>query len=85
MKTLNVVNIKCGGCQHRIVEKLQDAGFSNVSVDADAQTVTFAGDADLAGRILQKIGYPKAGSKAAASLTRKAKSYISCLIGKSKN
>ncbi|MFW0862474.1 MAG: heavy-metal-associated domain-containing protein [Candidatus Komeilibacteria bacterium] len=82
MPTINVVNIKCGGCAAGIKDKLSKNGFSNIEVSPDEQTVSFDGDEVLAEKILAKMGYPKAGTKEAANLIKKAKSYISCMIGK---
>lgn len=83
MHKLDVVNIKCGGCSKRIAEKLQSLGFTNVKVSPEEQTISFEGeDVELAKRTLTKMGYPEAGSKSAKAVGKKAKSYVSCAIGR---
>ena len=85
MPILNVVNIKCGGCEKGIEEALAKAGMGDIKVSAADQIVSFEGDADTARKILTKMGYPEAGSEEAKSFLKKAKSYMSCMIGKTKN
>lgn len=82
MSTINVVNIKCGGCATGITDKLSKNGFSNIEVSPEEQIVNFDGDEALAEKLLTKMGYPKVGTKEATNLLKKAKSYISCMIGK---
>ncbi len=84
MQYIEVVNIKCGGCEESIIDALTEAGLSNINVDVANQKVYFEGDQEKAKEILNKMGYPEAGSKQAKSLIKKAKSYISCAIGKTK-
>lgn len=81
--TLHVVNIKCGGCGQRITEALEKLGASNVHVSPEEQTVVFDGaDKDAVAKKLDKMGYPQADSNAASRLDKKAKSYVSCAIGR---
>lgn len=82
MVTLQVVNIKCGGCQKNIISTLTKNAFTNVSVDIEKQEVSFEGDRTKAMEILLKMGYPEASSPEAKSLLKKGKSYVSCAIGK---
>lgn len=84
METVKVVNIKCGGCEEGVIDSLTKAGLKNVSVDVQNQLVSFDGDRNQAVNILTNKGYPEAGTKEAASLMKKAKSYVSCMIGKTK-
>lgn len=84
MNKLEVVNIKCGGCAKSIEDALSKNDFKNVKVDPSCQLVEFEGDTEKAEKILFKMGYPKAGSKEAKSLLKKAKSYASCMVGKVK-
>lgn len=84
MPEIKVVNIKCGGCEAGIMAALDKAGLSDVKVDVDNQLVSFVGDYEIAKQVLTKKGYPEAGSKEAANFMKKAKSYISCMIGKTK-
>jgi len=83
MQEIEVANIKCGGCANSIKTALGKAGFSGVEVDPSCQKVTFdQGDRREAAKILDKMGYPEAGTKAAKNLLKKAKSYASCMVGR---
>lgn len=84
MNTVKVVNIKCGGCAAGIISALNEKGLKDVKVDVANQTVSFTGDLEIARNTLTKMGYPEAGTRAAQNLLKKAKSYVSCLIGKTK-
>lgn len=84
MNSIKVVNVKCGGCEAGIIFKLTNLGFQNVSVDIANQIINFDGDFEKAKKILAEMGYPEAGSSDAKSFTKKAKSYVSCMIGKMK-
>lgn len=84
MKTLKVVNIKCGGCEAGIKDALTKAGLKDVKVDHTCQEIIFEGDENKAKEILTKMGYPEVNSKEAKSLLKKAKSFYSCAIGKIK-
>lgn len=84
MPTIKIVNLKCGGCENSIKLALEKDGFRDVKIDINTQEVSFAGDADRAKKILEKLGYPEKGSKAEKSLIKKAKSYGSCMIGRIK-
>ena len=86
MNEIKVVNIKCGGCEARIKNGLARVGISSVEVDPPTGTVRFEGDFEMAKAALSKMGYPMEGTKEAESFYKKAKSYVSCLIGRaSKN
>ena len=84
MNTLKVVNIKCGGCEKGIISALEKKGLSNVRVNVANQTISFDGDINIARKKLASMGYPEAGSKQAKSILKKAKSYMSCAVGKMK-
>ena len=87
MKTqlFEVENIKCGGCMNSIRRGLEqlpgvaaarpDNQTGTVAVDFDEQAATSAAIAQK----LSDMGYPLAGEN---SLGKKAKSYISCAIGR---
>ena len=85
--SIQVENIKCGGCALSIKKGLMDeAGVSTVEVDVENGMVSIDGenlDRDAITAHLLKMGYPESGSvegiKAAAA---KAKSFVSCAIGK---
>ena len=86
MKTqIYIQNLKCGGCANTIIKHVSSVeSVSNVTVNVEDNSVNF----DLANNekleeiklILKKIGYPEDGE--ANSLGSKAKSYVSCAIGK---
>jgi len=84
MGSIHVVNIKCGGCEASIISALQKAGLVNIKVDVQNQIVSFEGNIQTANKILAKMGYPEANSPEAKRLSKKAKSYISCAVGKMK-
>lgn len=84
---LRVDNIKCEGCAASILSKLSDiAGVSQVKVDVGQGQVSWHSDSDLTEQVAQclhQLGYPQAGSTSGLdALGAKAKSYVSCAIGK---
>ncbi|WP_417237893.1 heavy-metal-associated domain-containing protein [Bizionia sp.] len=86
--TLEIQNLKCGGCAHTVSTKLADvAGVEHVSVSVESNEVSFdyASEADLvaAKQKLKSLGYPE--FDAANSVVTKAKSFISCATGKMAN
>ena len=84
MPTLKVVNIKCGGCEQSIISALEKGGLTDIRIDVMKQSVSFEGDPEIARKILSSLGYPVADSKEAKSFLKKAKSYMSCMIGRTK-
>ena len=84
MSQIKVVNIKCGGCEKNITESLVKSGLRDVQIDISTQTVSFEGDVETAEKILTKMGYPKAGTPEANKLSKRAKSFVSCAIGRIK-
>jgi len=82
MTKIRVVNIKCRGCVASIVEALEKAGLKSINIDTSEQLVSFEGDSQQAKEILSKMGYPEAGTREASRLTKKAKSFVSCAIGR---
>jgi copper chaperone len=86
MKSLLVLqNLKCTGCASTITSKLTDFDFvHSVMVDVDTSTVEVIYDLETNLPFLQdalrKLGYPIVGE--ANPITTKAKSYVSCAIGK---
>lgn len=82
--TLQVENIKCGGCAGTIISKLKEMpGVQEVEIDIESGKVAVTGK-ELSrielGQKLHKMGYPPAGSD--NDIITKAKSYISCMTGK---
>lgn len=77
-----VENIKCGGCVNSIQTSLQKIeAVEKVAVDIENGTITLTGnpDREIILKKLNEMGYPPAGDH---SLVKKAKSYVSCAIGK---
>ena len=84
---IEVENIKCGGCVSSITNKLQAlTGVNSVQVDIDEGKVTIDGDAkqrDQYTAALASMGYPETGTvNGLGSATAKAKSFVSCAIGR---
>lgn len=83
--TLEIQNLKCGGCAHTIISKLNNLeGIQNVSVDTNSNTVSFenelASEVESATKLLSKLGYPVSGD--VNSIGKKAKSFVSCAVGR---
>ena len=83
--TIYIQNLKCGGCANTITKNVSAIGnITNVKVNVEESSVAFnyENDANLAEvkDKLQSLGYPEDGQ--ANSLGYKAKSYVSCAIGK---
>jgi copper chaperone CopZ len=79
---IQVENIKCGGCMNSIKNALIQLPFVEVvTIDKDTETITVNGDVDLSILIekLNTLGYPEKGNN---TPLKKAKSYVSCAIGK---
>jgi len=84
---IEVENIRCGGCANTITHSLQKLdGVSSVSVDIENGRVTVTTDIDDRERLvaaLLKNGYPEKGSAEGLQAAKaKAKSFVSCAIGK---
>jgi len=85
--TISVENIKCGGCAKTIEKSLlKMQGVQQVDVNIIEGMVTLAGenlDKEIIAKTLLSLGYPEKGSaEGMASLTSKAKSFVSCAIGR---
>ena len=83
--TLYIQNLKCGGCANTITKGISSIeAIQNVSVNVDESTVTFSYETeDQVNEVkskLKSLGYPEDGK--ANTLGSKAKSYVSCAIGK---
>jgi copper chaperone len=82
-----VENIKCGGCAHSIVSKLSILeGVNAVQVDVEKGTVCFESISEQVEQVKAKLadmGYPEQGTlEGLSSVGAKAKSFVSCAIGK---
>lgn len=84
---LLVENIKCGGCANTITTRLNALDVVNNSqVDIENGVVTITGDesskAEVA-QLLLKLGYPETGTaEGLKAATAKAKSFVSCAVGR---
>jgi copper chaperone len=83
--TLKIQNLKCSGCGNTITKKLKALpNISHVKVTVDDNNVSFEYTEGLAlenaKETLKLIGYPEEGE--ANSLGTKAKSFVSCAIGR---
>lgn len=83
--TIHIQNLKCGGCANTITKGISAIEtINNVAVNVEDSSVTFdyATDEKLieVKEKLKSLGYPEDGE--ANSLMEKAKSYVSCAIGK---
>jgi copper chaperone CopZ len=83
-----VENVKCGGCASTLKKSLKDS-FGDVDVNLDKHPREITLDIDLdrvneLGEALKKLGYPLSSDKLGFidSTTTKAKSFVSCAIGK---
>jgi len=79
--TIEVENIKCGGCMNSIKTALMKLeGVAQVEVDKDKELITVEAstERDVLAATLSNLGYPEKGNN---NLLHKAKSYISCAIG----
>ncbi len=86
--TFEVMNVKCGGCANTLTTKLEPK-FGPVEVDlsVEPRRITIDIDSDRIdelGLALKKLGYPLATENLGfvENNTAKAKSFVSCAIGK---
>ena len=83
--TFQIQNLKCGGCANTIVTRLENLeGISDISVNNEKDTVSFdyiqGNNLEEAKTLLSKLGYPIVGQN--NPLTKKAKSFVSCAVGR---
>jgi copper chaperone len=81
---IQVEKIKCGGCGNSISTKLlSQKGVNDVKVDIESGTIKLSHEQSLElasiEQLLNKMGYPVVGEN---NLGAKAKSYVSCMIGR---
>ena len=85
MKTdIQIENLKCGGCAATIKKGvLSINGVEEVSVDVEKSIVSITSESSILEEIkskLSKLGYPEVGDK--NTLVHKAKSFVSCAVGR---
>ncbi len=78
-------NLKCGGCANTITKgALSVNGISDVNVNDEDSSISFSAVSDDAiTQLIEKLaslGYPISGED--NSTIQKAKSYVSCMIGR---
>jgi len=83
--TIKIQNLKCHGCANTIITQLTKLeGISGVTVnnDTDEVTLNFESDSQLVtvNKKLSELGYPLVGEN--NSLPKKAKSFVSCAVGR---
>ena len=82
--SFQIQNLKYGGCASTITRKVESIeGVDSVNVNIDESTVSFNGDEESANQIkvaLDNIGYPLEDEM--NSTVKKAKSYVSCMVGR---
>lgn len=77
-------NLKCGGCANTITKAIKKiAGVSRVDINLETSEVTIEKDETTSRAIIiekmTSLGYPEIGN---SNLIHKAKSYVSCAIGR---
>lgn len=82
---IEIQNLKCGGCATTIKNKIDKTeGIESVSVDVETSTLSFEYTNEIqyknVVKVLSDIGYPVVGAE--NNLTSKAKSFVSCAVGK---
>jgi len=85
METIEIVNLKCGGCVNTVKKGLLSIeGIEKVEVDLEKSEVTVpTEDEEVLIQVkekLSKMGYPEIGH--ANSIIHKAKSFVSCASGR---
>jgi copper chaperone len=86
--TIQIQDLKCSGCANTILTQLSKLnGITKVTVNNDSDQVSFIHnsdkDFDVAKRKLSDLGYPMIGE--ANTLPKKAKSFVSCAVGRMSN
>ncbi len=86
--TFEVLNVKCGGCASTLKKKLKPL-FGDVEVDLDVmpRKITLdikEEDISTLAKELKSLGYPLIGEDMSSleEVKAKAKSFVSCAIGK---
>jgi copper chaperone CopZ len=87
-QTFKIVNVKCAGCSATLKEKLfEEFGKIEVNLQTEPREITLNikdEDIPLLGKALKKLGYPFVTENMGFvdSTSAKAKSFVSCAIGK---
>lgn len=79
--TIEVENIKCGGCMNSIkTALLKIENVSEVTIDKETDTIIVHSETDrtVFVNVLSGLGYPEKGHN---TLLHKGKSFVSCAVG----
>ncbi len=91
IQTFKVINVKCGGCASTLKEKLfEKFGEIEVNLEKEPREITLdieEKEIPVLGEGLKKLGYPFVTEKMGFvdGTSAKAKSFVSCAIGKMNN
>lgn len=91
IQTFKVINVKCGGCASTLKEKLfEKFGKVEVNLETEPREITLyivEEEVPALGETLKKLGYPFVTEKMGFvdGTSAKAKSFVSCAIGKMNN
>jgi copper chaperone CopZ len=85
MRTIQIENLKCGGCANTIKKGLLKLdGITDVEINIDTSEVQIStDDNELIIAVKEKLssmGYPEVGES--NTVLKKAKSYVSCAVGR---
>ena len=85
MTTIEILNLKCGGCTNTIKKGIIAIdGVNDVSVNLETSKVTVDATDDSIIKLvkgkLSSMGYPEIGD--ANTVLQKAKSFVSCATGR---
>ncbi|MFY7671957.1 heavy-metal-associated domain-containing protein [Tenacibaculum sp. MEBiC06402] len=87
IREINIENLKCGGCANTIKNGLSEIkGVDNINVNVEDSKVLFHAPDTLVEKVkdkLSKLGYPEVGDE--NNLLHKAKSFVSCAVGRIKS
>lgn len=82
--TIEIENLKCGGCAATIKKGLLSLeAVNDVAIDVEKSLVSITSeneDDSLVKEKLSKLGYPPVGDK--NTVIHKAKSFVSCAVGR---
>ena len=85
--TLQIENLKCGGCAATIKKGILTIDdVENVDVNLEESSVSITSTKNNLKEVkikLSKLGYPEIGDK--NTVLHKAKSFVSCAVGKIEN
>ena len=88
MNTIKVVNVKCGWCAKTVKKELEKIWIKNIEVwftendSSKERMINFEWDFNQVKEKLTRIWYPEVWSPEANSILKKAKSFVSCAVGK---